>query len=300
MDAGGKVARRSAPPDADQGRARGVAREMAAGCSEAADAPASSRLDSPGSASAHRARSTRGPAPSSGARNLPDWDGTFPLGGGARGGARRAGRVGNDVDVATDAEFELGAGKPYEPLLGVFWGTGVGGGLILDGKPWVGRGTAGEIGHMVVKQGGAALPLRPPRLHGGLRRPRRDGEPGAPRAEQGEKTELFEIMEKRERDRLSCGIWERALNARRPARDDLIDDAVEAIGAAIASAVNLLDLEAVVIGGGLGVRLGEPYVEKIREADARTFSSTTTRRPPARRARRPRRRDRRRARLFHD
>ena len=63
--------------------------------------------------------------------------------------------VGNDVQVATDAEFKLGAGRLYDSLLGVFWGTGVGGGLILDGKPWTGRGGAGEIGHMVVEIGGA-------------------------------------------------------------------------------------------------------------------------------------------------
>ena len=66
--------------------------------------------------------------------------------------------VGNDVQVATDAEFQLGAGKPYRSLLGVFWGTGVGGGLILDGKPWHGRGGAGEIGHMVVKLDGRTCP----------------------------------------------------------------------------------------------------------------------------------------------
>ena len=46
-------------------------------------------------------------------------------------------------------------GGPTSSLLGVFWGTGVGGGLILDGKPWLGRGGAGEIGHMVVKIDGA-------------------------------------------------------------------------------------------------------------------------------------------------
>ena len=46
--------------------------------------------------------------------------------------------VGNDVQVATSAEFELGAGRPYNSLLGTFWGTGIGGGLILDGEPWHG------------------------------------------------------------------------------------------------------------------------------------------------------------------
>jgi len=44
---------------------------------------------------------------------------------------------------------------------------------------------------------------------------------------------------------------------------ELIDEAVHALGAGIASAVNLLDVEAVVIGGGLGLRFGEPYVERI-------------------------------------
>jgi predicted NBD/HSP70 family sugar kinase len=36
--------------------------------------------------------------------------------------------IGNDVQVATDAEFAIGAAKPYDSVLGVFWGTGVGGG----------------------------------------------------------------------------------------------------------------------------------------------------------------------------
>ena len=67
-------------------------------------------------------------------------------------------RVGNDVQVATEAEFHLGAGREFSSLIGVFWGTGVGGGLVLDGKPWLGRGAAGEIGHMVVKRGGAKCP----------------------------------------------------------------------------------------------------------------------------------------------
>jgi glucokinase len=47
-------------------------------------------------------------------------------------------RVGNDVNMATLGEFRLGAAKPFDSVLGVFWGTGVGGGLILDGKPWTG------------------------------------------------------------------------------------------------------------------------------------------------------------------
>ena len=86
------------------------------------------------------------------------------------------------------------------------------------------------------------------------------------RVNQGEKTALFRIMEERGRDRLSSGIWERALARDDHMAIDLLEEAVEALGAGVASAVNLLDPEAVVIGGGLGIRLGEPWVERIREA----------------------------------
>jgi len=89
------------------------------------------------------------------ARNLPDWEGSFALGEALSKPLGTRVALGNDVQVATDAEALLGAGKPYPSLLGVFWGTGVGGGIVLDGKPWVGRGAAGEIGHVVVKRDGA-------------------------------------------------------------------------------------------------------------------------------------------------
>ncbi len=101
------------------------------------------------------------------------------------------------MQVATDAEFELGAGRLYSSLLGVFWGTGVGGGLILDGKPWTGRGGAGEIGHMVVEidgarctcgrrgcmeayAGRAAMEVHARKLH----------------EEKGRKTDLFKLMQR--------------------------------------------------------------------------------------------------------
>ena len=73
-------------------------------------------------------------------------------------------------------------------------------------------------------------------------------------------------MEKRGRTRLQSGVWARALEQEDPMAVELIDRAVEALGAGVGSAVTLLDVETVVIGGGLGTRLGEPYVERIREA----------------------------------
>jgi glucokinase len=199
------------------------------------------------------------------ARNLPGWEGSFALGAWLTEALGPPVAVGNDVQVATMAESKLGAGRPYRSLLGVFWGTGVGGGIVIDDRPWLGRGSAGEIGHMVIKEGGAHCTCGRRgcmEAYAGRAameaKARREHEAGA-------KTDLFKIMRERGRDRLTSGIWERALDADDPLATKLIDRAVEALGAGIASAANLLDPEAVVIGGGIGVRLGEPYVKRIRK-----------------------------------
>ncbi len=198
------------------------------------------------------------------ARNLPDWGGTFPLAATLERGLGCKVEVGNDVQVATDAEFKLGAGRPYDSLLGVFWGTGVGGGLILDGRPWTGLGGAGEIGHVVVEidgarctcgrlgcmeaySGRAAMEKHVRRLHD----------------EKGRKTDLFKLMREHGRTRLTSGVWARALAHEDKLAIEMLDRAVRALGAGIASAINVLDVEAVIIGGGLGVRLGHPYAKRI-------------------------------------
>jgi glucokinase len=200
------------------------------------------------------------------ARNLPDWEGSFELGATLSKELGTPVFVGNDVQVATDAEFKLGAGKPYDSVLGVFWGTGVGGGLVLDGKPWIGRGGAGEIGHMVVKIGGARCPCgRRGCMEAYAGRGAMEAR-ARKRADEGKKTDLFKLMKEHNRTRLTSAIWARALDREDKLAIGLIDEAVEALGAGVASAVNLLDVEAVIIGGGLGVRFGEPMAKRISEA----------------------------------
>jgi glucokinase len=61
-------------------------------------------------------------------------------------------------------------------------------------------------------------------------------------------------------------VWARALDRDDALAQRLMERAVKALGAGVASTLNVLDVEAVIIGGGLGLRLGQPYVEKIREA----------------------------------
>jgi len=200
------------------------------------------------------------------ARNLPGWEGAFPLAATLRDALGPEVWVGNDVQVATDAELKLGAGRLYSSLLGVFWGTGVGGGLILDGKPWTGRGGAGEIGHMVVEIDGAHCTCgRRGCMEAYAGRAAMEAHAHKLHEEKGRKTDLFELMRERERERLTSGIWARALERHDKLATEIIDRAVRALGAGIASAVNLLDVEGVIVGGGLGIRLGHPYVKRIAE-----------------------------------
>lgn len=266
VNAGNEVLGSARHPTPTSGTPADVAKAMAAAISEAAQAAGTTTgalagvgIGSPGAIDV--AAGTV-----SSARNLPGWDGSFALGPelGKALGTRVV--LGNDVQVATAAEFQLGVGRGHSSLLGVFWGTGVGGGIVLDGKPWRGRGGAGEIGHMVIKRGGRRCPC---------------GNEGCVEAyagraameaharheiKGGRKSDLLKIMEHKERVRFTSAVWAEAVEHGDELAVELIDSAVEALGAGAASASNLLDVELIVIGGGLGVRFGEDYVARIRKA----------------------------------
>jgi glucokinase len=209
------------------------------------------------------------------------WTDPYPL---AEEIARRVGipvRVANDVTAAAGAELELGAGRDLPSFLAVWWGTGLGGCVVLAGRRWEGNGAAGELGHTVVKLGGrvcpcgrrgcaeayagrAAMEARARHLH-----------------ERGQRTQLFDLMHKANRDRLTSGVWERALRHDDRLAHELIDDAYDAMAAACASVVNLLDIDGIVLGGGLGTRFGRSAAERIR-AKMRPHIFNPTRDPPVR------------------
>jgi glucokinase len=266
VDAENKVLGSSRHPTPTEGGPLDVAGQMAAAMTEACKGAGveSNSLQGVGVGSPGVIDAATGAV--STARNLPGWEGSFELGSTLSGKLGTPVFVGNDVQVATDAEFHLGAGRPYKSLLGVFWGTGVGGGLILDSKPWLGRGGAGEIGHMVVAMGGRRCPCgRRGCMEGYAGRAAMEAR-ARKEVEKGRHTDLFRLMEERGRTRLTSAIWAHALEHKDKLAMELIDEAIEALGAGVASAVNLLDVEAVVIGGGLGVRFGEPFVKRISKA----------------------------------
>ena len=196
--------------------------------------------------------------------NIDGWDAPYPLGPalGAELGRpsdrqrrQRRGRGGTPVR----------RGPGFASFLGVFWGTGVGGGIVVDGRRLVGRGSAGEIGHVCSKPGGRRCNCG---LEGCVEAYAGRGtlEERALEAAKERKTILFELMEKRGRDRLTSGVWLRALQAGDKVAEELIERAVQALGVGIGSAVTLLDVEAVLIGGGLGERLGPDWLARIEAA----------------------------------
>ena len=175
-------------------------------------------------------------------------------------------RLDNDVRVGILGEWKRGVGRGYRHLLGVWVGTGVGGGLVLDDELYHGRGPAGEIGHTIVKPGGRICSDgRFGHLEAYAGRGQMEAE-ARRRAKRGHKTDLFDIMKKKGRSRLSSGVWAAALEHKDRMARDLVDDAVEALATGLASVQNLLALQAIVIGGGLGDRLGPPFVERIEKA----------------------------------
>lgn len=202
-----------------------------------------------------------------GASNVPGFDERFDLAAALADALELPVRVTNDVTAAAVGEHELGGGRGATNLLAVFAGTGVGGGLILDGRPFEGsHGGAGEFGHLVIRQDGAVCPCGRRgcvEAYAG----RRSMVLAAERAlAAGEPTVLFEVMEDKGKPRATSGVFKTALERGDRLVADLLDDGVAALGAGIASAVNLLDLDLVVLGGGLADKLGESFRARVDAA----------------------------------
>lgn len=170
-------------------------------------------------------------------------------------------RVGNDVNVAALGEWRHGAGKGHDDLLALWWGTGIGGGLILDGALRDGpNGTAGEIGHTTYRADGRRCGCgRVGHVEAYAGRAAMEAE-ARRRHDGGETTKLVEMAGA---DRMRSKIFSKALAADDYVAIDLLATAVDALGVGIASAVTLVDVDLVIIGGGLGSRLGQRWADRI-------------------------------------
>jgi glucokinase len=174
--------------------------------------------------------------------------------------------VENDVNVGAVGEHALGAAQGSREVVGIFVGTGIGGGIILRGELYDGsRGAAGELGHMVLQVDG-------PRCGCGKRgcaealasRTAMERDVRAA-VKAGHKSAVLEIMKERAHTRMTSRIIQLALRRRDPVMRQVMGNAQYYLGLLVANVVNLLDPECVVIGGGLADRLHEDFVRPIRE-----------------------------------
>lgn len=172
--------------------------------------------------------------------------------------------VENDVNLGTLGEQSLGAGRGVDNLVGIFIGTGIGGGIILNGKLFRGANqTAGEIGHVILKPGG-------PRCSCGNRgclealasRTAISRYVRKAITQQGKKSILPELNG----GNLDL-VRSRAL-AKAVARGDkvtakAIERAQYYLGVGVATVVGLVNPQVVVLGGGLIEAMGENLVSCV-------------------------------------
>ncbi len=171
----------------------------------------------------------------------------------------------NDVNMGTLAEHTLGAGRGAKDLVGIFVGTGIGGGIILDGRLHRGRnGSAGEVGHMVVQIGG-------PRCGCGRR-----GclEAVASRTaivrdlteaiEDGAKSVLPELV-KGDLSRITSGVLAKAVARGDKLTISVLKRATKGLGIGIAGIVNFLGPEMIILGGGVIEALDDSWLDRVRK-----------------------------------
>jgi glucokinase len=174
--------------------------------------------------------------------------------------------VDNDVNVAVYGEYRLGAGRGSQHLLGIWIGTGIGGGFVLSGKLHYGHFlSAGEIGHTIL------FPFHPLGS--------RTLENNASRTNVSNR--IIKLINSNYKSKLTSELgddpekWSKEVKSKLIAqhyrggeREDalvikVVDDAAEMIAVAAANCVTLLSLDRVVLGGGLTEACGKPFVERV-------------------------------------
>ncbi len=155
----------------------------------------------------------------------------------------------HDVRAAGEAEFRLGAARPYRDVVIIVIGTGIAGSIYIDGHAHVAGGYAGEIGHSIVD------PIGAPCICGARGCLETVASAGAIARRYQEATGT--------RPAGARDVLERALADDAVARR-VWDDALDALALSIAQLTAFLAPEAIVIGGGLA-QAGDALFVPLRE-----------------------------------
>ena len=176
-------------------------------------------------------------------------------------------KVWNDVRVGGYGEFRLGAGRGVKNLIAAFVGTGVGGCFIQDGKIVEGStGNAGEIGHIVVKAGGAKCGCGQRGCMEAYASRTAINRRIAKAVGAGARCKLSNHFELGRTGRIKSKELASAYADRDPVVVREIERAARYLGITLAGQMNFISPERVIIGGGVVSALGEPYIKLVREA----------------------------------
>ncbi|HLC16657.1 MAG TPA: ROK family protein [Thermodesulfovibrionia bacterium] len=199
------------------------------------------------------------------APNMPGWS-QIPIGAMLHERLTLPVAVGNDVNMGLFGEHHFGAARGYNYVVGVFVGTGVGGGLIVEGKLVHGANNlAGEFGHMVIQR----------KLNGRICG---CGNRGCLEAYAGRKSIVQKIASRRDTDgyssmlkgmdfdALTSGKLNKALKQNDRLVTKTIKTACKDIGSGIASLLNILDPEVIVLGGGVIEAMADFMFPLIQQA----------------------------------
>jgi len=170
--------------------------------------------------------------------------------------------VDNDVNVGTWGEHVAGAAKDFDDVLGVFVGTGIGGGLILHGQLFHGHSfTAGEIGHTILF-GDAPLGIR-------------TLENRASRTAivnqlkelilSNHESKITKIVDGK-LDDIRSSVLAKAIKEDDALTIEVAKRSARYVGIAIANTITMLSLPCAVVGGGAIEAMGDPYLKWIRQS----------------------------------
>jgi glucokinase len=196
--------------------------------------------------------------------NLPGWE-SVPLAGRLKERLGVPVFIDNDVNLGTLGEFALGAARGARDAVGIFVGTGIGGGLVLDGQLRQGwRKNAAEVGHMVIlaegpycgcgKRGCAESVASRTAIERDLRAG----------LKAGRKSMITDMIKNTPGERITSGALAEAYIAGDPLVTEVLGRSQYYLGLLISAIINLVDPEVIVMGGGVVEALGERYLEPIR------------------------------------
>lgn len=186
----------------------------------------------------------------------------------------------NDVRSAALAEHSLGAGRGFASMVAVFVGSGVGGGLIVNGRLYHGEhGGAGELGHIVVQAGGPRCPCGRRGCVEAMGARDAVARYVAQAVARGKQTALSTLL-KGNFSALTSGDLAEAIRQGDAVAVAAARKSARYVGLALGGILNVLDPGVVVLGGGIVEALGDRYVQWARLAARRQALAAASRRTP--------------------